>query len=579
MYQVQRNDAAMLRWNNTEWQIEGFAKPTYWIRFVNAGAFGANTSSPAGGWGILATLLWWMKRSMVTPALDRSLQLMREAEQQQTVTPLVCNKQARTAMRTRITNYYLDICETPSITYFGKLLLYYQASIDLYHHYCLLSLGMQLGVQEEVIKEPVFIVSFPRTGTTILHRTMTQDTTKWKCLDMCDMFLPILDPTNVGVVPRWDVQGRKTKSDKVDSILWKDIDPLFPGYLQCMATMHEFQTDQADESLNSYDPALGHHYLDPLMKLYPMYRNNKQRYPSGTSPEVESNDTALYRYAWLKMTLQIYQYTDETVWRERNGGGNNNDRESPTKQLTWLLKDPDHSVYMTELMTTFPDCKVIYSHRNIVDICPSVGKVFEIFGMMDAVPETPGTSSQDWGIEINRRLQRYCTGIIAFTKKVQQQYQQQQQDNDDNTNNTTDNNSHGRHCFDFQYTRTGDTNTDGIAKRRVDFQFMNLVTDIPGAIETIYAQFYPSSPLQQEIKQKLVDYLIINHREKNGNQKHRSLQQLHLTEEMVTNTEYNRMFLQPFQEDGRLVASKIISAVSKTSQSASSLLFSRRSSQ
>ena len=67
----------------------------------------------------------------------------------------------------------------------------------LINHHDLLEMGMNAQVQNEVIKEPVFIVSPPRTATTILHRTMSLDRKRFRSFDFSEMTVPLPN-----VVPR-----------------------------------------------------------------------------------------------------------------------------------------------------------------------------------------------------------------------------------------------------------------------------------------------------------------------------------------------------------------------------------------
>jgi len=555
---VSHNDRATIEWNNVEWKIEGLVRPAYWVRFINAGAFGSNHSNSY--FSILRFFLYLIKHYMVEPALQKSLQLMHEADQQGIVPKILCNQQARQQMQRRSENYYIDLYETSSLSIVGKLLNYIQSSIAFKNHYGLLQLGMNPLVQQELVNTKhnpiVFIASFPRTGTTILHRTMAKDTSRYKCFDMCDMVCPLPTP-----IPRWDLEGRKQKAAELQHMLDQEFSVVYPGFFTLIATMHEFTPNEADENLTWYDAAYGQRYLDLFMKLYPMYRGlsdpnsttSPQRYPTGTSPDLESTAAASYRYAWLKMILQIYQYNDIKVWNERYNTHTTTtgDDETtnhpfipcPTTKLSWLLKDPDISAYLPQLHHELGphSCKYIHSHRDPCDLIISTTKVFQIFCVMDAVPGTPGTSGKEWGIENNNRLKRYCQGIIDFHKKNHNN----ESDNDDNDTDTDDETCRP---YQFQYTRNGDINTTQQEKCRVDFHFLDVVTNIPGAIETIYRHFYPQELLSHDIKQKFITYLNENQREKYGNQQHRTLKQLSLTKDEVTHQEYNRIFLEPFPE-------------------------------
>ena len=73
---------------------------------------------------------------------------------------------------------------------------------------------MSVEVSKEEVKEPVFIVSLPRTGTTIFHRTVSLDRKKFRNFDLCDMVVSLPAP-----VPRWDVDGRKKKAKEADNMI------------------------------------------------------------------------------------------------------------------------------------------------------------------------------------------------------------------------------------------------------------------------------------------------------------------------------------------------------------------------
>mmetsp|Transcript_39001 Transcript_39001/g.44902 ORF Transcript_39001/g.44902 Transcript_39001/m.44902 type:complete len:202 (+) Transcript_39001:268-873(+) len=151
------------------------------------------------------------------------------------------------------------------------------------------------------------------------------------------------------------------------------------------------------------------------------------------------------------------------------------------------------------------------------------------------------------------------TSTTTPTKNVNEAANDNSNDNDNDNDNSGNNNEHSNSndtdtddetCrpYQFQYTRNGDINSTQQEKCRVDFHFLDVVTNIPGAIETIYRHFYPQELLSHDIKQKFTTYLNENHREKYGNQQHRTLEQLSLTKDEVTHQEYNRIFLEPFPE-------------------------------
>jgi len=172
---------------------------------------------------------------------------MEEAEKTGRVDPVLCSKGARKQMANRIDEFYGDIRSSQTLSLISKVLNYAGAAHCLANHRGLLERGMAMEVSAETVVDPVFIVSLPRTATTILHRTMSLDRSRWRSFDMCDMVCPLEPP-----VPRDDLEGRKKLSERA-AREFGAISALFPGWLECMETMHGFRFGEAEEDLGWYD--------------------------------------------------------------------------------------------------------------------------------------------------------------------------------------------------------------------------------------------------------------------------------------------------------------------------------------
>ncbi len=518
--------------NANDWHIDKPPQPIFFIQFVNALGLGCGSTC------FVSFMIFVLDRTLVQPALTKSLKAMKEADEQGILDPILCNEEARNAMKERLETYYNDIYHSPTLNVISKLLNYAAAYQCLTHHYELLSIFMERATElsKETVQQPVFIVSFPRTGTTILHRTMSLDRTRFRNFDLSDMVSPLPKP-----IPRWDIEGRQEKAKEGQALL-DSISAIFPGFAECLETMHGFRADEADEDLGWYDTGLGHMYMDPLMKLYMQNRAT----PEGMS-KLESKEVAKYRYAWLAMVMKLYQYTDKVEWEtrkkeamsgEHGEGGTSNavDEESPlstpsqmtyegpcpTEHLPWLMKDPNHSAYLPELLEQFPDAKFIFTHRAPGEIVPSMAKLFVIFTSVDFIPYSPGTSSKEWGIETNRRMKHYCDGLVDFTKSQSKGSPLSLQSVGKNLKRST-------------------------STRRIDMYFKNLVEDVPSSICNIYKQFYPDQPgPSDDAMEKFKIYLEKNAREKHGNQR-RSLKDFHLTKDDVAYHAYNDLFLSAYK--------------------------------
>ena len=256
-------------------------------------------------------------------------------------------------------------------------------------------------------------------------------------------------------------------------------------------------------------------YMDSLMRLYREVRQE----PGGMS-KLEGKEVAKYRYAWLSMVMRIHQYVDEVQWEAKEGSSG----PYPSRKLPWLMKDPNHSAYLPELMEEFPDARLVFTHRSPAEIVPSLAKLMVIFNSVHYIPGSPCSTSAEMGAETVKRMQHYANGFVSFTKA--------QSESSD---------------YQFHKVQVGQTTTSNGAIKRVDFAFRDLVRDIPSAIETIYAQFFPGEPgPSDEAKRAFLDYLEANRREKAGSQR-RSLEDFSLSSLDEEFKEYNELFLSQFQ--------------------------------
>mmetsp|Transcript_9249 Transcript_9249/g.11675 ORF Transcript_9249/g.11675 Transcript_9249/m.11675 type:complete len:216 (-) Transcript_9249:1210-1857(-) len=185
---VNQQTQQLLVFNNEDWHVDKLSKPIYLVRFINAVGLGCGASCFA------SFMLLIIDKTAVQPSLKKSLKLMKSAEESGNVPLILCDHQARHGMEARIHDYYMDIRSSKSMNVMSKILNYAGAAHCLSNHYGLLKLGMSAEVSKENIVEPVFIVSLPRTGTTILHRTMALDRDTFRNFDLCDMVLPLPTP-------------------------------------------------------------------------------------------------------------------------------------------------------------------------------------------------------------------------------------------------------------------------------------------------------------------------------------------------------------------------------------------------
>jgi hypothetical protein len=183
-------------------------------------------------------------------------------------------------------------------------------------------------IEEERIEAPIVIIGLPRTGTTHLHNLISQDPdlhslAYWESLDPVPPAAVLADPS----AP----DPRRKRCEQALGFVHYAM-PLFP-------LMHEMTADARHEEIQ----LLAAEFSTMLFEasyFVPSYRD--WYLGSDQAPA----------YATLKRLLQILQW-------HRGGGGR------------WVLKSPQHLEQIGPLLATFPDAKIVQTHRDPVRVTAS----------------------------------------------------------------------------------------------------------------------------------------------------------------------------------------------------------------
>ncbi|OGL44308.1 MAG: hypothetical protein A2161_22545 [Candidatus Schekmanbacteria bacterium RBG_13_48_7] len=189
------------------------------------------------------------------------------------------------------------------------------------------------------IKKPLFIVSLPRTGTTLLHNLLCQDPNNrglyiGECLRPC---------------PPLNKKNKKIDMQKKAAIEYKE-------YIELFATditfKHPVETTGFEECFflmeNSF--TCMSFLLTNSLKEYDLWLKNSEF------------QVSLYRY--YKQILQILL--------RRN------------KCDRWVLKSPVHLDYLDALLEVFPDACILQIHRDLVSVLPSfISLIMSLRGIFD----------------------------------------------------------------------------------------------------------------------------------------------------------------------------------------------------
>lgn len=186
-------------------------------------------------------------------------------------------------------------------------------------------------IEESEIKEPVFIIGMPRTGTTILHALMHEDPAHrsplaWECL----LPYPVPKPESF-----YDNDQLKTVTKE-----FKQLFKLVPDFLR----KHYMASDSPQEclSINAFD--------------FNSFQTSAQLYIPSYMDWFAHRADKLNTMRFHKRFLQYLQ-----------SGGVKADR--------WLLKSPVHLMRLPEIFEVYPDAKIIMTHREPTKVVTSAASL------------------------------------------------------------------------------------------------------------------------------------------------------------------------------------------------------------
>jgi hypothetical protein len=228
------------------------------------------------------------------------------------------------------------------------------------------------GIADERIVAPVFIIGFPRTGTTILHDILAQDPDSRAPLTWETMF------------PSPPPEAATASSD--------------PRIARCAATMPTRQTEtERDRQFRAMHPMgatlsqecvtmMGETMCTPLF-------HNQFRVPT-YEDWVDHDADWSHVYAFHERQLQHLQ------WRNRR------DR--------WVLKTGAHMWGLEHLLRTYPDARVVFTHRDPVKSVTSYASLTTLVRSAGSDEVDRFEVAQDW----TARLKRVIDHVMAVRSSL-----------------------------------------------------------------------------------------------------------------------------------------------------------------
>lgn len=207
----------------------------------------------------------------------------------------------------------------------------------------LISLRNRLFITEEIsrnpniIKEsighPLIITGLPRSGTSILFELLSEGKEYRSPLGFEAAF-----PVKIKASRKGKVIGRRDLGQCLYDI-YMDINPE-------IRIMHENRGDFPAECGHIISLAMGHPF---------------SFFEINTCQDMTLKIDANYNYKWHKIVLQILQHG--------------------ATQKNWLLKCPSHLYYLKELFSSYPEAKIIHTHRDPARVIPSLLSLLRAFGV------------------------------------------------------------------------------------------------------------------------------------------------------------------------------------------------------
>lgn len=203
------------------------------------------------------------------------------------------------------------------------------------------------------IERPLFIVGFPRTGTTILFNLLAQDPANRAPLGWETQFP---DPPPETATYATDPRIEKARK------YFGQMDAMAPS----LASIHEVGAELPQECM----PILAHSMLSPQASFtfnIPSYQD------------------------WVDKQDAAPAYTYHRHFLEHLQSRHMKDR--------WVLKSPVHLATLDALLGEYPDARLIFTHRDPVKTIPSVASLFyTVQGIVTdaADPKKVGAEQLDW---------------------------------------------------------------------------------------------------------------------------------------------------------------------------------------
>jgi len=218
------------------------------------------------------------------------------------------------------------------------------------------------AILDESIEKPLFIMGMPRAGTTFLHRLLACDET--------NRVPQIWEP--IHPYPALNERGGRDRRQQRVARQLRIFATLTPEFKR----MHPIDADSPQECSEITAHVFSSSRFDTTYSI-PSYRD------------------------WLTATDQLDAYRFHKRFLQHLQHQQNNRRR-------WVLKCPDHIFALDALKQVYPDARVVFVHRDPLDVILSVARLTEVlrkpFSKHIDRPEIGKHEEETWGAAAERMM-------------------------------------------------------------------------------------------------------------------------------------------------------------------------------
>ena len=308
---------------------------------------------------------YFLRKAGINPFKLDSAKIIRKAQKKASFSRLIPN--AERGLRELVQSINEEGRPNP----FGALAIKGLLERTLYGRYKVeQAISKNPDILKERIAQPVFIVGMPRSGTTILHALLHEDSDHrsplaWECL----LPHPVPEPETYN-----DNEQLKTVKKEFSHLF-----NLVPDFL----TKHYMAADAPQEciSINALDFNSFQFFAQLYLPSYLDWFSNHAN-----------------RLSTMRFHKRFLQYL-------QSGG---------VKSKRWLLKSPVHLMRLPELFEVYPDAKIIMTHRHPFEVVPSTASLISSIRSLYSDNEV----SERTGAEQAMLWSQYLNKFLASIKKI-----------------------------------------------------------------------------------------------------------------------------------------------------------------